>query len=362
MTVLADPAKAEEMLLRLRLRLRAKHAPEDPRLGNWRDDPVGWVRDKLGVKPYDRQEEILRAVASHNWTAVVGANGTGKDYAAGRVILWWQSTHRPAKTIVIGPSHRQVSDIVWRECRAAYHAAPTPLGGTMYQGAARWEGGDDHFALGFATDDPYNVQGFHSPNLLVIITEAHAVPQPHVDAIKRLNPRRLLLTGNPLAAAGEFYEAFSSKRDLYHCIRISGMDSPNVRAGYEIIPGLITTEQIEQAKRDWGAESSMFRAYALAEFADAADGVVPLSWVASCRVPRSNPESNPENPESPENTPGNLANELGVDVGAGGDETCVRHRLGMRAGQMWHARTPDPEDACAVVVQAIDETGATVVK
>ena len=75
------------------------------------------------------------------------------------------------------------------------------------------------FALGFSTDNPYNLQGFHSPNLLVAVTEAHAVEQQHMDALKRLNPKLLVLSGNPLALTGEFYDSQHGKRELYECNR-----------------------------------------------------------------------------------------------------------------------------------------------
>jgi len=347
MPVYVNSQSADDVLMGTFLRLKARHAPENPVQSRYRLDPVSWVREKLGMNPYPKQQAILQAVADHPRVAVVGANGMGKDYTSGRIVLWWQSTHKPAKTVVIGPSHRQVSDVVWRETRSAFNTARAPLLGHMLSSAARWEQGDDQFAVGFATNDPYNIQGFHSPNLLVIITEAHNVPQPHIDAIKRLNPTRMLLTGNPFASAGEFFDAFNTKADMYHSIHISGMDSPNVIEGREVVPGLLTLEQIETAKRDWGEESPMFRAYAYGEFADSDEGVVPLSWAVACR-------------DLPLN--GYVPNELGVDVGAGGDDTSIRHRLGRRAGRKWSGKTPNPEDACSMVVQAIDATGATKVK
>lgn len=347
MPVYVDSRYADDVLMGTFIRLKARHAPENPVQSRYKLDPVSWVRDKLGMEPYDKQRDILNAVAEHRRVAVVGANGTGKDYTSGRIVLWWQSTHRPAKTVVLGPSHRQVSDVVWRECRSAFNQAIAPLGGHMMTSAARWEHGDDQFALGFATDDPFNIQGFHSPNLLVIITEAHNVSQGHIDALKRLNPARMLLTGNPFASAGEFFDAFNTKAELYHGIHVSGLDSPNVIAGKEVVPGLITAEMIHEARRDWGEDSPMFRAYAYGEFADSEEGVVPLSWAHACRNLPFN---------------GTVPNVLGVDVGAGGDDTSVRHRLGRKAGRKWGGKTPNPEDACALVVQAIDETGATRVQ
>jgi hypothetical protein len=126
---------------------------------------------------------MARAVRDHNRVAVVGANGTGKDWQSARLMLWWMATRYPAITVVLGPTHRQVSDIVWKEARSAYLTSRMGLGGQMYR-TARWELDDRHYAVGFATDNEYNIQGFHSPNLLVILTEAHNIEQSHIDAIK----------------------------------------------------------------------------------------------------------------------------------------------------------------------------------
>ena len=114
-------------------------------------DPVKFVREVLGEEPYDKQEAILRAVASRRRVSVVGCNGSGKDWAAARVVLWWMHSRLPAKAIVTGPTTRQVDDIVWKEIKYAYAGASGKLSGRMYR-SSRYEIDDQSFALGFATD------------------------------------------------------------------------------------------------------------------------------------------------------------------------------------------------------------------
>ena len=151
-------------------------------------DPESFVRDVLGESPYDKQVDILNAVARARRVSVVGCNGSGKDWAAARAVLWWLHSRSPAKAIVTGPTTRQVDDIVWNELRAAYAQASDRLGGRMFR-TSRYELDEQTFALGFATSSPYNLQGFHSPNLMVVLTEAHAVREADVDAVRRLHPR-----------------------------------------------------------------------------------------------------------------------------------------------------------------------------
>lgn len=45
-----------------------------------------FVREVLGGKPYDKQTQILRAVVQSRRVSVVGCNGSGKDWAAARVV------------------------------------------------------------------------------------------------------------------------------------------------------------------------------------------------------------------------------------------------------------------------------------
>ena len=46
---------------------------------------------------------------------------------------------------------------------------------------------------------------------------------------------------------------------------------------------------------------------------------------------------------------------LGVDVGAGGDETVIRERVGIRAGRSYKARTPEFTQAVDLVLKAVHE-------
>ena len=152
------------------------------------DDPVGFVADVLGEAgmPYSKQVEMLEAVVEHRRVSVVGANGCGKDWAAARAILWWIETRPQSKVVVTGPTQRQVEEIVWQEMREAYAVAEERLGGRML--ASKYRIDEKRFALGFSTNKACNIQGFHSPNLLVVVTEAHAMPQDQIDSIKRLPP------------------------------------------------------------------------------------------------------------------------------------------------------------------------------
>ena len=253
---------------------------------HWRNDPAWFFEHTLERPLFLKQQEMVRSVAHHRRTSILGANSSGKDYTSGGIILWWLQCWEAAKVIVTGPTFRQVSDIIWREARQAYRDAPVSLGGTMYEREPRYEINDSRYALGFSTDRSWNVQGFHSPHLLVIVTEAHGMDQEDIDALKRLNPERLLLTGNPLALGGEFYDSFHANRELYNTIRIAAIDTPNIdtidpetgfATGTTVTPGMLTAEDVTERAREYGVGSPMYVASVLAQFpTNLEDAIVSL--------------------------------------------------------------------------------------
>ena len=254
-------------------------------LERWVAEPAAFMREALAFEPYAKQVEMAEALRDHPRVCVVGCNGSGKDAAAARLLLWWLLTRSPSIAVVVGPTGRQVSDIFWGELMLAYQAARAqgvPLGGELQKDHLRF--GPNHYALGFSTDKPWNLQGWHSPNLLLVITEAHGMDQAHIEALKRLQPKKLLMTGNPLTLDGEFYDAFHGKAELWNTVSIGAADTPNVQEGREVIPGLITQEWIDERRADWGEDSPLYVAAVLGRFPDNLDGgLVPLSAIVEAQ-------------------------------------------------------------------------------
>ena len=291
------------------------------------NDPVLFVSHVLGEDLYDKQKAILTAVGRSRRVSVVGCNGSGKDWAAARAVLWWVHSRSPSKAIVTGPTTRQVDDIVWTEMRIAHAKAADRLCGRMFR-TSRYELDDVSFALGFATNSPYNLQGFHSPNLLVVITEAHAVRQPDIDAIRRLNPARLLMTGNPFVMAGSFYESHHSKRELYETVQIGAGDTPNIEKQRVVVPGMISQEDVDNRKEEWGEDNPLYIGSVLGRFPDNLDDVMVPLRAATEAVKRSLEAEGPV--------------VVACDVARFGlDKTVVVRRQGPVARTVWKAHGKD---------------------
>ena len=161
-----------------------------------------------------------------------------------------------------------MKEIVWKELRAAHAAAKDRLSGKVRVG--EYDAGPDRIGLCVTSNSQHNLQGFHSPELMVIVTEAQGVKQPYFEALKRLNPKKMLLLGNPLSLTGEFYDSHHGKSPLYERVSISAYDSPNVIEGrLDALPGLVTPEDIEEHGLDWGLDSPLYIASVLGQFPEA---------------------------------------------------------------------------------------------
>lgn len=298
-------------------------------LSDYADDPVAFVREVLGGDPWEKQEEILRAVRDYPRVTVRSCHGVGKTYTAACAVLWRVHCFCPSVVLTTAPGHRQVKDVLWRQIRALHRRARVRLPGQLLETALKIA--EDTFALGFATDEGDRFQGFHGPHLFIVVEEAAGVPEVIFEAIDgclTTEGARLLLIGNPTRSTGRFAE--SHRREGWHKIKISAFDSPNLRhatlpitafpavqrgTGQAVptaTPGpfpatvgsrgdaldtdrpepeallwpdpvrreLVTVRWVVERGEEWGPESPIYQARVLGEFPDSSeDRLVPLAWL-----------------------------------------------------------------------------------
>ena len=230
-------------------------------------DPVEFAQHVLGVSLWERQQEVLRAVADSRRVAVKSGNGLGKDFTAAVAMLWYLSAHDPAIVLSTAPTFRQVRHLLWRQVRALYRRAADRLGGKMLD--TRWELADDRYAMGLSADGADQFQGFHCANMFIVVDEAAGVSDTIFEAVETLMTSaqpKLLLLGNPTRAQGAFHRAFHQESSIYRTITMSALESPNVAAGRVVIPGLTTAEWVAERQAIWGEDSRLYRSRVLGEF------------------------------------------------------------------------------------------------
>ena len=196
-----------------------------------RADPVNFACNILGVDPWDKQKQILSAIAAKRSVAVRSCNGAGKTFTAAITILWWLMSYDNAIVITTAPSERQVREILWRELRNLYVPVRDIIGGKLTR--TRLEFSPKRYAYGFSTNTEDRFQGFHSGNILVIVDEASGVDEFIFNAIRGVitaKNSKLLLIGNPHGYAGTFYDAFHKNRKRFETIHVSAFDLPTFKA------------------------------------------------------------------------------------------------------------------------------------
>ena len=247
----------------------------------FRRSPIGFAHEVLGVDLWAKQEEVLNALRDHRRVAVKAGNGVGKGFTAAVAVLWFLCSHQPATVLTTAPTARQVRHILWQEIRRLYRASAYPLGGKLL--VTRLELPHDRFALGLSSDEVDQFQGFHSPNMLIVVDEAEGVIEPiyeAIDAVMTAGNSKLLLIGNPTSVTGTFRRAFHEERHLYHNITISALDSPNVKQQRVVLPGLTTHEWVAERAALWGEASPMYHARVLGDFSDRAeDTLISLTHI-----------------------------------------------------------------------------------
>lgn len=230
----------------------------------WRKDPVGFMDKVLGIKLWSKQAEIAESVRDNSRTTVRSASAVGKTTIAACITLWFLCAWRPCTVLTTARSFRQVKEQLWREIRARHAQAKIPIGGEITQTSLTLE--DDWFALGFSTDEPERITGFHNKHVLVVVDEACGLSDEVYGAIE--NPlaagfTRLLLLGNPTQGIGKFKDSFANPN--YSSYHISAFDTP-VFTGEGVFPFLISREYIEQKKIEWGEDSPLYEVFILGQF------------------------------------------------------------------------------------------------
>jgi phage terminase large subunit len=244
-----------------------------------KDNPVFFVEDVLRRKLWDRQKEILNAIHDHNRVAIRSGHGVGKTYTMAGAALWFLCTNKDSIVVTTAPTFRQVSEILWREIRQAYNGARFNLGGEVF--TTKLEINDRWFAIGISSKDANRVQGFHAKKILILCDEAAGIDEKIYTGLEGLMSNegaKMVLIGNPTSLAGTFYSSF--RNPLWHTIHISSYDSPNVREGRMIIPGLVSKDWVDERAKEWGEESPLFFSKVMGQFPEqGSDTLIPLNKI-----------------------------------------------------------------------------------
>ena len=331
----------------------------------YRADPVAFFREVLGVEPWSKQIEVIEAIRDHKRVAIKSGHKVSKSHTAAGVALWFHGSFDDARVVMTSTTSRQVDQILWRELkmmharagrcvackeadreRAARRETPGPRPcphSVLIDGDPRelartgLKSADFREIVGFTARESEAVAGVSGANLLYLVDEASGVPDAIFEAIEgnRAGGARIAMFSNPTRTEGEFYAAFDAKAALYKTLTISSADTPNVREGRVVIPGLATREWVEEKKIEWGEDSALYKIRVEGKFVLREDGKI-LSVHAISESEKLWPDAVGE---------GRLC--IGLDPagpGLAGDETAFAARRGQKVTALF-ALLGQTEDA-----------------
>lgn len=128
-----------------------------------------------------------------------------------------------------------------------------------------------------------NYTGYHASNILVILDEADGIKKEVWDALAGVltsGNAKLLAIGNPLIPTSEFANRVKNARTpKSKVIRIAADDVlPHTDGGQNTF--LLQRAWVEDAKRNWGENSFLYKGKVLAQWSDQdVDTLIPISWL-----------------------------------------------------------------------------------
>lgn len=243
---------------------------EAPDLAEYRGRPVAFIREILDGDPWRRQVEIAEAVRDAELVAVQSANGTGKDWLAARLALWWCYS-RGGLALLTGPTRQQVEETLMRKEVAAAFRRAGELPGDLHVRALRPAGEGAAGVLAKTASEVSGLTGLHDAEVLVCISEAQAEGLDVAFEAAFANAvgadDRIFVYGNPLNPQGPFYRACQSS-SRWRVLQVPASDVPNVREGETVVPGLMTREGVDRITAEYGEGSGYVQARVHAEFPD----------------------------------------------------------------------------------------------
>lgn len=261
----------------MRLRARAtrtkreRESKQTHTLSVWVFDLVGYAREVMGYEPTEGQARILRDVGEtyraqferrdylagtlaadkltvwapgqeiRNWFRIESGHGFGKTKVVATIVNHAFDCLPSVVGYTIATDWQALEDKLWKEIIGDRQGKNLP--GRILAGKLRLTRGAKHWIQARATSNAKGkgkdrIHGVHAPYWCFAVDEADAVEPYAFDAIKSNTTGGIgvvILIGNPRRRSSRFYKLRTDSRVRNY--RFSSLDHPNVRQGYEVIPG-----------------------------------------------------------------------------------------------------------------------------
>jgi hypothetical protein len=248
-------------------------------MARYRDDPVAFAREVIGIEPDEWQIELLDAVAAPavRRVSVRSGHGVGKSTAVAMAAIWHVLMRIPSKTVVTAPTSSQLFDACFAEMKNVAKRLKPPFNNLLEIKSDRIELKSQPEATFIScrtsrAEQPEALAGVHSENVLLIADEASGVPNAVFEAASGSmsgHNATTILTGNPTRNTGFFYDTHSRLRDDWYTMHVSCVDSPRVAEDF-----------VDDMKKRYGEDSPAFHVRVLGNFPPSEeDTVIPVALI-----------------------------------------------------------------------------------
>jgi hypothetical protein len=261
-----------------------------------------------------------------------------------------------ALVITSSQTGMQVKATLWREMNRVHTKGSFP--GRMNQ--TEWwhpfpNGKEELVAFGRkpSKDNPSAFHGTYAQFVLFLLDEAGDQDPSLWDAADTLvsnEDSRIVAAGNPDDPMAEFARVCMPGSG-WNSIGIGFADTPNFTGevvDQSIKDMLIGPSWVAEKLKKWGKDNPIYISKVLGQFpANTIDGLISLHHVKQAQLR----ELVPDEP-----------NQLGVDVGGGGDSSTIAHRQGSHVRIIHESHDPNTMNTLEEVFRYLRETHATIAK
>ena len=247
------------------------------------DDPVQFSIDILGITPWELPAQVMCSVRDNVRTTVRAGHKVSKSNLAACLAIWWAMGPPGSRVLITAPTNSQIRDIIWRELRSIKTNAKAKLPGRLNKMPSNgWDFPNGNQIIGRSSDEPEGVTGISAPRLLIIGDESSGIDDEIHAALEgnMAGGAHILMISNPTKITGYFFESFNRQKDIWTPFCIPSTESPNVKAGKIVIPGLATKEWCEDRLKVWGPNHPLYQIRVKGEFAaTSVDSLIRREWL-----------------------------------------------------------------------------------
>lgn len=257
-----------------------------------KDNPYLFVTGVLGVLPYGApnpknvpqcekwQEDVLKALPTHDRISVRSGHGVGKGALLSWLILWGLLTHDDIKIPVAANTQKQLRDNNWPEINKWAKLLPAELQSQIEVQAERVfikVAKESAFAVArtASKENPEALQGLRGTKTLYLIDEASGIDDIIFEVAQGSlsSPgAKAILFSNPTRNSGFFFDTHNKLRGRWKTFVVNSEDVPRARG------------HIEDIIAAYGKGSNKYRVRVLGEFPTADDEtVIPLELMEAAR-------------------------------------------------------------------------------